>query len=138
MYRDKEKQLECNRKSNKRYRDRIGKDEWNNGSAKRMQKTRKNNPLQDRKNKLKSQYGITLDEYDLIFDEQGGLCAICGKAEESRNNQGVIGRLQVDHDHETGKVRGLLCQKCNRGLGFFDDNISKLINAAKYLEETVK
>ncbi len=63
-----------------------------------------------RNSKLKQKYGITLDDYWRMHDGQAGLCAICG-AEESENKV-----LAVDHCHGTGRVRGLLCARCNRGL----------------------
>jgi hypothetical protein len=75
---------------------------------------------------LRRVYGITLDEYKLLLQSQGGVCAICSVAPERI-------RLSVDHDHETGKVRGLLCHKCNLGLGYFQDSVSVLDGAASYL-----
>lgn len=63
---------------------------------------------------LKRKYGITLAEYDQMLEEQHGVCAICGGADPSGR------RLAVDHDHETGKVRGLLCTSCNTRLGFLE------------------
>lgn len=66
--------------------------------------------------KLKRLYGITIEEYDLMFEFQNGRCKICG-TEENGNK-----RFSVDHDHETGKVRGLLCYRCNTNLGWFENN----------------
>lgn len=78
------------------------------------------------------QYGITYEEYSVVLALQGGLCAIC-KGDEivKRGNKPV--RLSVDHDHHTGKVRGLLCQRCNSLLGFAQDDISILRGAIDYL-----
>jgi hypothetical protein len=68
------------------------------------------------KNKvLKSRYGITLEQYNAMYKAQGGKCAICEKAHRHEN------ALPVDHEHATGKVRGLLCHSCNRSLHWFDD-----------------
>ena len=78
-------------------------------------------------NKLHSRYGITVEEYDRMFAEQDGKCAICGVKVEKH-------RLCVDHDHATGKVRGLLCRLCNRHLGGFRDSIDLLRRAIAYLE----
>ncbi|ENG0769472.1 endonuclease VII domain-containing protein [Salmonella enterica subsp. enterica] len=78
--------------------------------------------------KLKSRYGITTKDYERMFIDQGGVCAICGSPQENR-------RLAVDHDHETGEVRRLLCTNCNLGLGSFKDNPQLLLNAASYLRE---
>lgn len=73
-------------------------------------------------------YGLTLDDYDNILESQNNGCAICGKAPED-NGQ----RLAVDHDHDTGAVRGLLCIGCNAGLGSFKDDPDLLEEAQKYL-----
>lgn len=75
-------------------------------------------------------YGIGFDEYNSMFDEQRGCCAICD------THQNEIGKpLYVDHDHETGEVRGLLCMKCNAGLGLFNDEIESVESAIKYLKK---
>ena len=84
----------------------------------------------DRKRYLKRKYGITVEQYDLILKKQGACCAICGGI--NPNGQ----RLAIDHDHKTGHVRGLLCSKCNRGLGKFEDSIQLLQAAINYLKET--
>jgi len=79
-------------------------------------------------NWIKSAYGITADEYNYLFIKQEGKCAIC------KQHQGTLPkRLSVDHCHETGKIRGLLCNKCNVSLGNFNDDISLLKEAIKYL-----
>jgi hypothetical protein len=75
-------------------------------------------------------YGITSDEYDQLLVDQGGVCAVCGLPETSNFKS----RLSVDHNHETGRVRGLLCNTCNRALGLLRDNPEVLRNAASYLE----
>ena len=69
-------------------------------------------------------HGLTLDERDSLIASVGR-CEVCG-------DDGI---LVVDHDHETGRVRGVLCNRCNSGLGFFRDNPDYLVNAVKYLEE---
>ncbi len=63
---------------------------------------------------LKSNYNLTLEQYDKMFEEQNGNCAICGLPQ-------LMKRLAVDHDHETGEVRGLLCACCNMQLGILED-----------------
>lgn len=85
----------------------------------------KNNPNR-RNNRYVTRYGITLQDYTKRLEHQKGCCAICGKYE--------VGNLSVDHNHSTGKVRGLLCQECNRGLGSFKDKPALLRKAAEYLE----
>ena len=81
---------------------------------------------------LKKKYGITLDDYNLMYKEQKGVCAICDLEELSGK------RLAVDHCHETGKVRGLLCFACNTSLGKFNDSISTLESAINYLKNYEK
>jgi hypothetical protein len=81
-----------------------------------------------RERQLKNLYGIAIEEYNLLFQKQNGKCAIC-------NNTQLDRRLAVDHDHKTGKIRGLLCQKCNTALGRFEDNSELLKRAIQYLEE---
>ena len=79
-------------------------------------------------------YGITLEDYNKFLSDQNYRCAICEK--EFANN--IRKDLYVDHCHSTMKVRGLLCQKCNMGLGLFDDNLFSLKKAISYLERTVE
>lgn len=80
-------------------------------------------------------YGVTQQDYDDRVFAQNGVCAICGKPETR-----VVGEkncpLAVDHDHETGIVRGLLCHSCNSGLGHFKDSLENLSNAIDYLMGT--
>ncbi|MGA2797537.1 MAG: endonuclease VII domain-containing protein, partial [Thermoguttaceae bacterium] len=72
-------------------------------------------------------YDITLEEHQEIFRQQNGLCLICGKSMEGKHN------CHVDHNHETGEIRGLLCHICNLGLGHFKDDFNNLHNAAMYV-----
>ena len=80
---------------------------------------------------LKRRYGITLAEYDQMFEDQNGKCAICGTTEPGGRN----GRFHVDHNHVTGVVRGLLCHHCNTALGKFGDDEATLQRAIDYLRE---
>lgn len=75
--------------------------------------------------RIKYRYNITIEEYSKMLEEQDYQCKICKE----------IKALCIDHDHKTGKVRGLLCGKCNRGIGFFNDNIKSLHNAIDYLTD---
>lgn len=80
-----------------------------------------------RRFKLKTKFDLSVEEYDEMYEEQNGLCAICFEPEiEGR-------RLAVDHDHETGQLRRLLCNRCNRMLGFAKESIEILQNAIDYL-----
>ncbi|MEU5259007.1 endonuclease VII domain-containing protein [Amycolatopsis sp. NPDC021455] len=68
-------------------------------------------------------YGLTLEQLDELAERQGRRCAICSKESQ----------LVVDHDHDTGEIRGLLCPQCNRCLGLFQDNVGLLVAATMYL-----
>ena len=78
-------------------------------------------------------YGIALDDYEKMLEEQGGGCAICGKTEEQEGR-----RLAIDHCHASEKVRGVLCGKCNQALGMMDDDSERLIKASKYLNSNAR
>ena len=82
---------------------------------------------------LERTYGITLDDYNAMLDDQDEVCLIC-KGEGFYMKEEHKLRLVVDHCHQTGKVRGLLCHNCNRGLGLFKDNSQALRDAADYLD----
>lgn len=90
---------------------------------------RDKNPDRNRENWLKRNYGISQEDYARMLAEQGGKCAICSLDEANS----VWGRLAVDHDHQTGKIRGLLCSPCNTGIGNFKDNVDRLNRALEYL-----
>jgi hypothetical protein len=83
--------------------------------------------------RLLREYGLTEAEYQAMLEEQSGVCAICRRPESARTSSGEIRRLAVDHDHETGAVRGLLCGACNRGIGLLGDDADRLASAAAYL-----
>src|ERR1039458_645999 len=78
---------------------------------------------------LLRKYGLTLDAGEFTFGSQGRRCAICGTEEPG----GRFNKWQIDHDHVTGKFRGVVCYRCNQLLGYALDNIEILLNAAKYL-----
>ncbi len=82
---------------------------------------------------LKRKYGITLEEYELLFEVAGGKCAICLRSETARR-KGKLRTLCVDHDHATGAVRGLLCTSCNRAIGYLGDDPLRARALADYLE----
>lgn len=77
---------------------------------------------------LKREYNITPEEYNTLFINQKGCCAICG-----RHQSELKQKLFVDHDHNTNAVRGLLCIKCNFALGYMNDDTALLESAIKYL-----
>lgn len=81
-------------------------------------------------------YNLSQDDYARLLDEQGGVCAICHQPERYIDSRtGHARNLSVDHDHATGHVRGLLCGRCNRGLGQFNDDLASLTRAAEYLRK---
>lgn len=81
-------------------------------------------------------YGISAEHYEQLLVEQHGRCAICGQDEPSAHGRtGTPFRLAVDHDHQTGRVRGLLCQKCNRAIGLLNDDPDRLAAAIDYLRK---
>ena len=85
--------------------------------------------LQAKKSRLKARYGITLERYDEILKLQNSCCAICGVS----GNQYGATKLGVDHCHKTKKIRGLLCARCNNGIGLFRESVEALNKAIDYL-----
>ena len=83
--------------------------------------------VKSREYALRSLFGITQADYDAMLEAQGGVCTICGEPCKSGRN------LAIDHDHETGEVRELLCSGCNTGIGNFRENATALENAAVYI-----
>jgi len=82
----------------------------------------------ERKNKdLRYRYGIGLREYSNMIVDQHSKCPICGNSIDFSNGH-------VDHCHNTQEVRGVLCPKCNKGIGYLDDNVNNLKQAIKYLD----
>jgi hypothetical protein len=77
---------------------------------------------------VKLKFGLSREEYSALLEKQGGACALCGKPKPPQR------RLLVDHCHETGKVRGLLCIGCNTAIGQLGDNVAGLTKAIEYLE----
>lgn len=93
--------------------------------------TNKKANVKSRQNNIK-RYGVTLQEYNYLFEKQNGVCRICSKPETSTNKHGIK-QLSINHSHKIGKVRGLLCSKCNCMLGLANDNIDILKEAINYL-----
>ena len=88
-------------------------------------------PTKQKEKDLKYKYGLTLEAYDILVDEHKGYCGICGTHETEIVSKRT--KLCIDHDHATGKVRGLLCHSCNKLLGNAKDNQQILLNAIQYL-----
>ena len=102
-------------------------------------KYREENKDKRKNGMLKLRFNLTLEGYNLMLDAQGGVCKICSMPETTRkNNSDEVRMLCVDHDHNTGQVRGLLCNKCNRALGHYEATKPRAQEFEKYLEEAVK
>lgn len=117
---NREAQLERKRAYNKANKDRLAaaKRDWY-----------KRNRAQHAAYNRAKKYGITPEEYDALVAAAGGRCEICGRSQEDDGRD-----LNVDHDHETGKVRGLLCKRCNLALGYLGDDPALAARAADYLK----
>ena len=109
----------------------------------RIRKVRSGIPIEERQKTwktnrdyfLKRKFGIDTRHYAEMLIAQNGLCAICGRPDsgDKRTNN-----FAVDHCHDSGVVRGLLCASCNKGLGMFNDSVESLSNAIKYLQKHLK
>jgi hypothetical protein len=82
---------------------------------------------------FKRKYDITLEVYNTLLTKQNHVCAICLKPEETKDKKGNFKKLAIDHNHQSGHVRGLLCQKCNQGIGLLGESVFILDSAKKYL-----
>jgi hypothetical protein len=94
-------------------------------------KLKKPNPETQREQRMKREYGITIKDYENMVEAQSNQCAICFTPSEAERN----GKLVIDHCHASGKVRGLLCNKCNLLLGHANDKIERLERAILYLSK---
>lgn len=96
----------------------------------RARKWKKENPDRVHNQNLRKVHGITIEVYYEMLSSQGGGCAICGTP--PRDVRGMR-YLHVDHDHETGRIRGLLCTNCNTAIGLLGDDPRRMIDGSKYL-----
>lgn len=109
------------------------KKEW---WARKWQARMAANPGIERKRTLFRKYGVTAEQYDSMFAEQGGACAICEEPETSADiKTGSLKKLAVDHCHSTGKIRGLLCVRCNTTLGKIEESPQLLRAMFNYLHK---
>jgi hypothetical protein len=104
---------------------------WRKANAEHRKAYQDANRDRRRDQRFRQEYGIGLDEYRAMLDAQKGVCAICGGAEPVKGR-----RLAVDHCHEGGRVRGLLCGRCNLTIGKFNHDPHLLRAAIDYLERT--
>lgn len=106
-------------------------EEEKEASYERNRADRVANPDKYRKydrNKSLKRHGITADDYEAMLNQQGGVCAICKRVPQGKHG------FHLDHDHETGRIRGILCRCCNTALGHFQDNLAGLLAAVSYLK----
>lgn len=145
----------CQKFRNDRLDERLGKsgraEKWAKAShamtpeqkAKRAERTKRWQAIHPEQSKRITrqaklrQFGIDIAEYERIYQMQDGLCSIC-RRQETSTFRGVVRLLAVDHDHATGKVRGLLCSACNIGIGCFSDDTRRMAQAIDYLERGEK
>ena len=136
----------CVRNANKRYygdnlekwteyhqqrRDRLGEDGFRKDAREKQARHRASPGNTIRIRYRKTRYGLTPAAYDAMVVAQGGVCAIC-----RRPPSGRWPTLHIDHCHQTGRVRGLLCFPCNAGLGSMGDSLDRLLAAAEYLRRS--
>lgn len=128
--------LVCRRAMSKSYTERFPeKRAAYNLKTKEKRKLKHQSPesrVKYRERHLQTTYGIGTKEFDTMMEEQNGVCAICNK----HDLNGRVKYLSVDHAHDSGKVRGLLCGNCNKALGNFMDDIGLLKKAIEYLKKT--
>lgn len=97
-------------------------------------KWRSKTPAYWRRSYLKTHYGLTPEQFQQMLQEQNGLCYICHRPPTGKPVNGAEPSLHVDHNHLTGRVRRLLCGKCNQAIGLFDEVPDRVRAAAAYLE----
>lgn len=124
------RQRERSRAAHERYRSKhkdrlkVSRRRWLDNNVEHRRTRERGYARDNRNKKLVKRYGITVDQFEEIVTVVQGRCQICQ----------VARALHVDHDHNTGRVRGLLCGNCNRGIGLFQEDPQKLRAAIAYLE----
>jgi hypothetical protein len=115
--------LECSR---------VRRTQLKNNFVDGLSNTKDRKRIRARRNKLKRQYGMTVEEWETLFNAQGRCCANSGcRAKEPK---GIRGYWHTDHDHITGQIRGILCRKCNLALGHVNDSTVLLRGLIEYIE----
>jgi hypothetical protein len=109
-----------------------GKASYLRNRGKRLKKLRdayQKDPERYWERRIQHNYGLSKEAYNTLLESQGGVCAICRGPQVNGRK-----RLDVDHDHRTGRVRGLLCGFCNRAIGMLGDDMSLILKTYRYLE----
>jgi hypothetical protein len=127
---DAERQVKY--RANNREKVRLNDRKYYKNNTESIKKRRLAYKPQNKNRYLKNTYGISIEDYKVLLTNQNNGCAICG----SEDPKGFKAQsFHVDHDHETGQVRGLLCQPCNMAIGLLKENISTLSKAIMYLNK---
>ena len=124
------------KEKNKIYQKRYRESEKGKANGKRYRQSPKgklNSRVASIRHRLKRRYGLSLSDYNEMLKEQNGVCWICKRPETMRQG-GRLKPLAVDHCHESGVVRGLLCNRCNRVVGFVEEDISILQSSIDYIK----
>ena len=109
------------------------KRKWKSKNPDHDKERYRKNPEGFREKSFIRTYNITIKDYNLLLQQQNMVCAICKKPEIRKHKNGKKYNMAIDHDHNTGKIRGLLCNKCNTSLGLLDENIQNMKNMIKYI-----
>lgn len=123
--------LECESVDRKDRYNRLYKKKKKILTQEEVENKKKSKKVNSKKRMLKYRYDLTMDEYEKMYESQERKCQIC----EVEHKLGGFDGLYVDHCHESNKVRGLLCNKCNSSLGKFNDSIEVLKKAIEYLDK---
>lgn len=127
--------IECNSKEHAKYRAKYPNKMSENSRSYRVRFPEKHK-RSDRNTHLKRLYGLTIEDYDRILENQGGVCAICKATEHVIDKRtGEARRLSVDHSEITREVRGLLCKACNTSIGAMKEDIEIFNSAIEYLKK---
>jgi len=126
--RNKEKNAEYQKEYNKEYR-KKNVEKLNANNKKWREENKEQDALAMLKARLKRKYNLSIEEYETLIESQNNSCKVCGT--HAKNN--LKGKLYIDHCHTTGKVRGLLCMKCNSALGLLNDDKELIQNLLDYL-----
>jgi hypothetical protein len=112
--------------------------QWNSQNREKaranLKRCKARNPDSYESSRLKHYFGITLDQYRAMMESQGGVCAVCKRPEDTLTARGKVKKMAVDHCHKTGRVRGLLCQRCNNAIGYAREDAGIIRSILQYLE----
>lgn len=126
--RNKEKNAEYQKEYNKEYR-KKNLEKLNANNKKWREANKEQDALVMLRARLKRKYNLSIEEYETLIESQNNSCKVCGT--HAKNN--IKGKLYIDHCHTTGKVRGLLCMKCNSALGLLNDDKTLVQKLFDYL-----